>query len=195
MRRDGSSGSDMSEDVKAFIAAGNASLKAGDRNGAMLAWCRALDLDPHLATAHNNLGAISLMAGEPWLALPCFLNSTRLRPEQGGCRVGLARTLVELGEPERAAACLADAAKRLPDNAAVQEAAADTAQGIDRVARLDRKTFAARYFRARKPIIITDMATHWPAVQKWSFDFFAGLDPDRDDCSDQRHDRTDRRNR
>ena len=115
--------SDMSEDVKAFIAAGNASLKAGDRNGAMLAWCRALDLDPHLATAHNNLGAISLMAGEPWLALPCFLNSTRLRPEQGGFRVGLARTLVELGEPERAAACLADAAKRLPDNAAVQEAA------------------------------------------------------------------------
>jgi tetratricopeptide (TPR) repeat protein len=113
----------MSEDVKAFIAAGNASLKAGDRNGAMLAWCRALDLDPHLATAHNNLGAISLMAGEPWLALPCFLNSTRLRPEQGGFRVGLARTLVELGEPERAAACLADAAKRLPDNAAVQEAA------------------------------------------------------------------------
>ena len=55
----------------------------------------------------------------------------------------------------------------------------DGAQGIDRVARLDRKTFAARYFRARKPVIITDMATHWPAVQKWSFDFFAGLDPDR----------------
>ena len=57
--------------------------------------------------------------------------------------------------------------------------AADTAQGIDLVARLDRKTFAARYFRARKPVIITDMATHWPAVQKWSFDFFAGLDPER----------------
>lgn len=112
----------MSDDVQAFIAAGNACLKAGDRNGAALAWCRALDLDPHLATACNNLGAISLMGGSPWLALPFFLSSTRLRPDQAGFWIGLARTLVELGEPQRAAAYLDKASRRLPDDRALQEA-------------------------------------------------------------------------
>jgi len=114
----------MSEAVKAFIAEGNACLKAGDRDGAALAWCRALDLDPHLASAHNNLGAVSLMAGQPWLALPCFLNSTRLRPDQAGFWIGLARTLVELGEPTRAAACLDQARARLPDDPSLKAAAA-----------------------------------------------------------------------
>jgi|GEM_PF-862464 len=112
----------MSDDVQAFIAAGNACLKAGDRNGAALAWCRALDIDPHLATACNNLGAINLMGGSPWLALPFFLSSTRLRPDQAGFWIGLARTLVELGEPQRAAACLDTAARRLPNDRALQEA-------------------------------------------------------------------------
>lgn len=112
----------MSNDVQAYIATGNVCLKAGDRNGAALAWSRALDLDPHLATACNNLGAVSLMSGAPWLALPCFLSSTRLRPEQSDFWIGLARTLVELGEPERAAACLDKAAARLPDDQSIQDA-------------------------------------------------------------------------
>ena len=114
----------MSEAVKAFIAEGNTCLKAGDRDGAALAWCRALDLDPHLASAHNNLGAVSLMAGQPWLALPCFLTSTRLRPDQAGFWIGLVRTLVELGETARGAACLDQACRRLPDDASLKAAAA-----------------------------------------------------------------------
>ena len=92
----------MSARVKAFIDAGNTCLAAGDRTGAALAWCRALDLDPHLATAFSNLGAVNLMGGAPWHALPCFLTATGLRPDQGSFWIGLARTLVELGQPARA---------------------------------------------------------------------------------------------
>ena len=51
--------------------------------------------------------------------------------------------------------------------------------GVDRVPRLESAEFAARYFRPRQPVVITDMATQWPACQRWSFDFFAQLDPDR----------------
>ena len=31
------------------------------------------------------------------------------------------------------------------------------------------------YIRPQKPVIITDLATRWPAMQKWSFEFFADL--------------------
>ncbi|WP_323762234.1 tetratricopeptide repeat-containing sulfotransferase family protein [Maricaulis sp.] len=112
----------MSDDVQAYISEGNACLKSGDRNGAALAWCRALDVDPHLATACNNLGAINLMGRAPWLALPFFLTATRLRPDQASFWIGLARTLVELGEPRRAAACLDKAASRIPEDPALREA-------------------------------------------------------------------------
>lgn len=49
--------------------------------------------------------------------------------------------------------------------------------GVDRVDRLDVQAFASRYFRPRRPVVITDMATAWPATKKWSFDFFSQLDP------------------
>ena len=50
---------------------------------------------------------------------------------------------------------------------------------IDHVPRLDVATFAERYFRPRRPVLITDMATRWPACGRWSFDLFAQLDPGR----------------
>ena len=54
-----------------------------------------------------------------------------------------------------------------------------SAADIDQVPRLDIATFSSRYFRRRRPVLITDMATQWPACQRWSFDFFATLDPAR----------------
>ncbi|MCB9528218.1 MAG: cupin-like domain-containing protein [Myxococcales bacterium] len=66
---------------------------------------------------------------------------------------------------------------------AATETATETAPGtsavVDRVAHLSPKDFAARYFRARRPVLITDMATRWPACERWTFDFFARQDPDR----------------
>jgi hypothetical protein len=50
---------------------------------------------------------------------------------------------------------------------------------IDCVPQLDAAEFASRYFRPRRPVVITEMATQWPACNRWSFDFFAQLDPER----------------
>lgn len=50
---------------------------------------------------------------------------------------------------------------------------------IDHVPRLELDEFATRYFRPRQPVVITNMATRWLACQRWSFDFFAQLDPER----------------
>lgn len=50
---------------------------------------------------------------------------------------------------------------------------------VDRVPRLDSAEFAKRYFKPRRPVVITDMATQWSACSRWSFDFFAQLDPER----------------
>jgi lysine-specific demethylase 8 len=50
---------------------------------------------------------------------------------------------------------------------------------VDYVTWLKPAEFAKRYFRPKKPVVITDMATQWPACNRWSFDFFAQLDPER----------------
>lgn len=50
---------------------------------------------------------------------------------------------------------------------------------IDQVARIDPDTFRHQYFRRKRPVHVTDMATQWPALSKWSLPFFAGLADER----------------
>lgn len=61
----------------------------------------------------------------------------------------------------------------------VEAAATEAGPTVDRVPHLSPRAFAARYFRPRKPVLITDMATRWPACERWTFDFFARQDPNR----------------
>jgi hypothetical protein len=42
---------------------------------------------------------------------------------------------------------------------------------IERVARLDAKTFIENYYRPQKPVVITNQIKDWPAFTKWNFDF------------------------
>jgi len=44
---------------------------------------------------------------------------------------------------------------------------------------LSPEDFAARYYRQRRPVLITDMAARWPARERWTFDYFAQQDPNR----------------
>ena len=46
---------------------------------------------------------------------------------------------------------------------------------IDRIETITSDEFYQLYIKTHKPVIITDLATHWPAMQKWSLEFFAGL--------------------
>lgn len=50
---------------------------------------------------------------------------------------------------------------------------------LDRVDRLSLVEFRKRYFRPKRPVLITGMASAWPAARKWSFAFFRDLAEDR----------------
>ncbi|MGN7611421.1 cupin-like domain-containing protein [Magnetococcales bacterium HHB-1] len=44
---------------------------------------------------------------------------------------------------------------------------------IDQVDIIDQENFRQNYFNPRKPLYITNTATQWPALKKWSWDFFS----------------------
>jgi lysine-specific demethylase 8 len=48
----------------------------------------------------------------------------------------------------------------------------DRATPIEAVESITPKRFRADYVRPGRPLMITGMATRWPAADKWSFDFF-----------------------
>ena len=43
---------------------------------------------------------------------------------------------------------------------------------IDRVSFIEAEAFNENYFTPLKPVVITDMAKSWPAIKKWTADFF-----------------------
>jgi len=45
-------------------------------------------------------------------------------------------------------------------------------QAVKRVSSISKSDFQTDYFRKQKPLIISDWAKHWPACEKWSFEYF-----------------------
>jgi hypothetical protein len=45
-------------------------------------------------------------------------------------------------------------------------------ENVERRSGLTPETFAKEYLIPRKPVILTDFASNWKALDKWSFDFF-----------------------
>jgi len=43
---------------------------------------------------------------------------------------------------------------------------------IDRRTGLTREEFTEEYLKPKKPVVFTDLAKDWPAINKWTFDFF-----------------------
>lgn len=43
---------------------------------------------------------------------------------------------------------------------------------IDKVSLIDRKDFSDTYFKPLQPLVIQDLAKSWPALKKWTPDFF-----------------------
>lgn len=50
-----------------------------------------------------------------------------------------------------------------------------TVQPIERVKEISAEDFAANYLKPRKPVVITELAHHWPAFEKWNWDLFIEL--------------------
>ncbi len=76
----------------------------GDAEPARSAYRRALELDPLLAAAHTNLGAIHHRTGNLGEARTSFEQALLLDPDQPEARHNLANLLDELGETEQAIA-------------------------------------------------------------------------------------------
>jgi tetratricopeptide (TPR) repeat protein len=85
-------------------------------DAAAAAYRRALELDPGLAGAHNNLGALAHRRGDAAEARACFQAALALDPDQAEARYNLAYLLLEGGELELGAAELRRVLELAPDN-------------------------------------------------------------------------------
>jgi len=50
-----------------------------------------------------------------------------------------------------------------------------TVQPIERVKQISAADFTAHYLKPRRPVVITELAHHWPAFKKWNWDLFIQL--------------------
>jgi hypothetical protein len=50
-----------------------------------------------------------------------------------------------------------------------------TVQPIERVKQISAADFTAHYLKPRRPVVITELAHHWPAFEKWNWDLFIQL--------------------
>jgi ribosomal protein L16 Arg81 hydroxylase len=46
---------------------------------------------------------------------------------------------------------------------------------VERLAKTTRADFYQQYILPQQPVVITDMMSHWQAMQKWSFEYFGQL--------------------
>lgn len=46
---------------------------------------------------------------------------------------------------------------------------------IDRVEHITPQEFSEKYFRPRKPVVITKLSQEWPALKRWGWDYFIEL--------------------
>jgi Flp pilus assembly protein TadD/DNA-binding transcriptional MerR regulator len=88
----------------------------GREDGAAAAYRRALDLDPGLAAAHTNLGALAHRRGDTAEAIACFQAALALDPDQPEARYDLAHVLIEAGELELASAELRRVLQIVPES-------------------------------------------------------------------------------
>jgi tetratricopeptide (TPR) repeat protein len=89
----------------------------GRDDSAAAAYRRALELDPGLAAAHTNLGALAHRRGNAAEARACFQAALALDPDQPEARYDLAHLLIESGELELAAAELRRVLEVVPESA------------------------------------------------------------------------------
>jgi len=57
-------------------------------------------------------------------------------------------------------------------NASISALPASKLAPVDKVSIIDRKDFADSYFTPLRPLVIQDLARSWPALDKWTPDFF-----------------------
>ncbi len=103
-------------------ALGGLLLKAGDIDGAIKAFERAVELKPEYAQAHNNLGILRSRQGMTNEALQCFQKATELDTNYCEAHFNLGIAYLQRNEKEKAIQELRESLRINPDLAVAQRA-------------------------------------------------------------------------
>jgi predicted O-linked N-acetylglucosamine transferase (SPINDLY family) len=108
-----------SSNIEDHIGLGNALVKAGERDRALLAYDAAIALDPASATAHRQRGSALLLAGQIDAAIAAYRRSTELDPKAPATWVNLGGALVRAGRRAEAIGCFRRARALEPERPTV----------------------------------------------------------------------------
>ena len=98
-----------------FVNLGQVCRAAGDREGAIKAYTKALEIDPERKNIHKNRGGMYLESGKIEAAIRDFGEEIRLYPEDGGAYYNRAWAYLMMKKYDEAEADLDVAVKRTPD--------------------------------------------------------------------------------
>jgi tetratricopeptide (TPR) repeat protein len=126
----------------------------GREDSAAAAYRRALELDPGLAAAHTNLGALAHRRGNGAEARACFQAALALDPDQPEARYDLAHLLIEAGDLELAAAELRRVLELVPDSADTHFNLGMTLEALG--SRKQAREHLGRYLELANPATLTE---------------------------------------
>lgn len=106
-------------DARSFIRAGFEFARAGDSDGEIAAYRKALELEPGNSEVHGNLGAALDKKGSREEAIEHYTTALKLDPENARAHVNLGAVLAGLGNLDGALAHYKAALLLNPDNAGV----------------------------------------------------------------------------
>ncbi len=96
--------------------------RTGDAAGARERYYMAVELDENYVEARANLGCVLAEMGQGELAVAAFLGALKYHPDYADVHYQLARTLDELGQPDRAGKHWETFVELAPDNPWAEEA-------------------------------------------------------------------------
>lgn len=99
-----------------LVKAAQTDLAAGNLDGALAAFRKAVELFPGQPESHNNLGAFYMGRGEFALAEASFRRAAELLPENANLRFNLGVTRMRLDQPSRALVDFATVLAETPDD-------------------------------------------------------------------------------
>lgn len=117
-REDGQSGGDAAAVHQAF-GQGLARQRAGDVAGAIVLYRRAIELNPHLGEAYNNLATLLNAEGKEMASVACLRRAVAVAPPSAVLYANLGHFLRRLGHYDEATAAFARGLELAPDQPAV----------------------------------------------------------------------------
>ena len=114
----------MSANADDFVREAGKLLQEKSYSDALSAFSRALNIDPCLATAHYNIGAILQLRDQPMDCIPSLMTAAALEPNNADIVLAFSHALQRVGQRDRAASLLDRISKANPTDIALREAAA-----------------------------------------------------------------------